>query len=177
LVFNRRFGGAFGSRLNLNLRERKGYTYGARSIFRRWREAGYFGLFADVKTETTRGSVDEMFSELRALCASRPLTRQERDEAVSGLLLGFPGQFERINGVAARLSTLPVYLRPADWYTRWPERVQLVDVDAVNRAASKHCDPQQYVVVLAGDRARVEPELKGLGLPVIHHDPQGRRLQ
>src|SRR5690606_16913329 len=99
LVYNRSFGEAFTSRLNLNLREDKGYTYGARSTFQRYKEIGYFELAASVKTDTTRASIDEMLKELSVACSSKPLTQQERDESVSGLLLGYPGRFERISSV------------------------------------------------------------------------------
>jgi len=176
LVFNREFGGAFSSRLNLNLREDKGYTYGARSLFRHWRGAAYFGLFADVHTKSTRDSVEESFKELRDVCGSRPLTKAQRDEAVSGLLLGFPGRFERVSTIAARFTTLPVFHRPGDWFSSWPDRVQAVTLDAANAVAKKYCDPAGFVVVVAGDRKQIEPELAGLGLPVAVYDAQGVRV-
>jgi zinc protease len=176
LVFNREFGGAFSSRLNLNLREDKGFTYGARSLFRRWRDAGYFGLFADVQTKTTRESVDESFKELREICSSRPMTEEQRAEAVSGLLLGFPGRFERISAVAARFSTIPVLGRERDWFSRWPDRVQGVKLEQANAVAKEFCDPTGYVVVVAGDRKQVEPALKDLGLPMRWYDAQGTPL-
>jgi zinc protease len=176
LVYNRELGGAFSSRLNLNLREDKGYTYGARSLFRRWRDAGYFGLFADVQTAATRASVDESVREVADFCRDRPLTTEQRDEAVSGLLLGFPGRFERVSTVAARFSTLPVLGRPADWFARWSARVQAVDLAAANRVARKYCAPDQYVVVIAGDRKSIEPQLEGVGQSIVHYDAQGNRL-
>ncbi len=177
MIYNRQMGGAFSSRLNLNLREDKGYTYGARSLFRRWKEAGYFGLFTDVKTETTRASVEESFKELQAFCQDRPLTQEERDDAVNGLLLGFPGRFEHVSTVAARFATLPVLQRPADWFVRWPERVRAVTLEDANRVAARSCDPKSYVVVIAGDRKKIEPELQSLGLPIIPYDAQGTRLK
>jgi zinc protease len=176
MIMSRVLGEAFTSRLNLNLREAKGYTYGASSSFRRWRDAGLFALSASVKRETTRPSVDAMLEEVRDLCGSRPITGQERDEAVGGLLLGFPGRFERGAGVADQLSALPLYARPDDWLEKWPERVKAVDVASVNQVAKGYCNPDDFVVVIAGDREIVEPTLDGLGRKIFYYDAQGTRL-
>ena len=173
LVMNRVLGGQFSSRLNLNLREDKGYTYGARSSFNRWKHAGFFSLTASVKTETTRGTLDEMFREASALCGTRPLSKNERKEAVDGLLLGFPGRFERVSSVASQLSRLPLYGRSPDWYSQWPARVSAVTLQAANAIGKKYCDPEALIVVIAGDRAKVVPTLEGLGLEVFDYDAQG----
>lgn len=176
LIFNRAFGEAFTSRLNLNLREDKGYTYGARSSFVRWEEVGYFGLFASVKAETTRASIDEMLAELGAVCGARPITDAERKQAVDGLLLGLPGRFERITDVAARFVELPLYDRPVDWFAKWPARVQAVGAAEANAIAKKYCDPKQFVIVVAGDKKSVLPTLEGLEIPIQTWDAQGRKL-
>jgi zinc protease len=173
MIYNRAFGGAFTSRLNLNLREDKGYTYGASSLFERWRDTGFYALVTNVKTDKTRPSIDQMFQELRATCGARPLTGKERGEAVEGLLLGFPGRFEYIGAVAGQLADLPVYGRPADWYAKWPSRVKSVTLAEANAVAKKYCDPSRYVVVIAGDLKKLRPALKGLGMPVVTVDAEG----
>lgn len=175
-VYNRSFGGAFMSRLNLNLREDKGYTYGAASFFKRFKRAGYFGLFADVQSDKTRASLDEMLKELRDSCKKRPLTEQERDESVSGLLLGFPGKFERMSQVAMSFASLPIFDRPIDWYNKWPQRIKDVSLSDANSVAKKYCDPEAYAVVVAGDRKANESALGELGMPLIEYDAQGQRL-
>jgi zinc protease len=173
MIFNRSWGGAFTSRVNLNLREDKGYTYGTHSAFQRYRQGGMFVMAAKVKTDTTRASLDEVFKEVRDVCGARPLTAGEREEAVGGLLLGFPGRFQTINNVAWAFSSLPMYGRPADWFERWPDRVRSVTLEAANAVAEKYCDPKAWEVVVVGDRKQVEPTLEGLGMPVIVYDPQG----
>lgn len=172
-VENRAFGGAFTSRLNLNLRESKGYTYGASSVFQRWRDAGFYALVANVKTDTTRASIDQMFKELQATCGAKPLTEKERTQAVDGLLLGFPGRFEHIGGVAGQLADLPTYGRPVDWYEKWPSRIKAVTLAQANAVAKKYCDPKSYEVVIAGDLKKLEPSLKGLGMPIIVYNTEG----
>lgn len=173
MVLNRAFGGAFTSRLNLNLREDKGYTYGARSAFYRYRQAGMFAAVAAVKTEHTRASLDETLAELAGFCAARPLTEEEVTEAVSGLLLGFPGRFERTGSVAAEVASLPIHGRGEGWLTDWPERVRAVTLAAARAAATKYCDPDRFELVVVGDRASVEPTLSGLDRPVYLYDVQG----
>ncbi len=172
-IENRAFGGAFTSRLNLNLREDKGYTYGASSAFQRWREIGFFALVANVKSDTTRPSIDEMFKELQATCGAKPLTEKERSEAVDGLLLGFPGRFEHIGGVAGQLADLPIYGRPADWFEKWPSNVKAVTLAQANDVAKKYCDPKSYIVVLAGDLKKLRPSLEGLGMPIVVYNAEG----
>jgi zinc protease len=176
MVFNRGFGEAFTSRINLNLREDKGYAYGASSSFSRFRKIGYFAISSSVKTDVTRPSIDEVFSEISALCGKRPITPAERNEAVSGLLLGFPGRFETSGGMAQQFAGIVIYQRPVDWFDTWPAAVEAVDVPAANRVANENCDPNGYSIVLAGDRATIEPTLASLNRPLVLHDRQGKRI-
>jgi predicted Zn-dependent peptidase len=176
LIFNRAFGGAFTSRINLNLREDKGYTYGARSGFQRWRDAGYFSVATSVKAETTRASIDEVVKELSQVCDARPIDKGERKEAVEGLLLGFPANFEAISDVASQFSSLPLYDRSIDWFSRWPEQVTGVTVDHAVSIASKYCDPKEFIIVVAGDRKALAPTL-GSDRPIRFYDAQGKRLE
>ncbi|NLE85639.1 MAG: insulinase family protein [Myxococcales bacterium] len=173
LVANRPIGESFTSRINLNLREEKGYTYGARSDIRRYRQAGYFGVSTNVRTDVTRASLDEIFRELGELCTKRPLTQAERDEAVSGLLLGYPATFERVDQVAMRLASVPIYDRPVDFWQTWPDRVEAVGVEEANALAQTLCDPSEYVIVIAGDHAAIEGDLAGLGREIVELDRSG----
>jgi zinc protease len=177
MVFNWSLGGSFGSRLNLNLREDKGYTYGARAGFNRWREAGFYYMAANVKTEVTKESIQEMFSELSRLTGEKPLTAEERQQAVSGLLLGLPGDWERMEAVASQFVEIPLYDRPADWFENFPEKIRDVSLDAASSTAKKYADPGDYLVVVAGDRSVLEPALKDLGLPIKLYDARGNPQQ
>jgi predicted Zn-dependent peptidase len=143
-------------------------------LFRRFRKAGLFGVFTDVRTDTTRASVDEIFGELGAVCGERPVSSQERDDAVNGLLLGYPADFESISDVARRIAMLPILSRPLDWYQRWPERVAAVTTEQANQAGRDFCDSSSYEIMLAGDREKVEPALASLGRPVVVYDAQGQ---
>lgn len=164
LVMNRQLGEAFTSRINMNLREAKGYTYGAFAQFRRYRRAGYYGVVANVKSDVTAASITEIFRELGDVCASRPLTAQERNDGVEGLLLGYPLRFERIDEVGLQVASLPIYGRPADFWQTWPDRVGAVSVEQANKAALPYCDPKKYEIVVVGDASLVKPTLVSLGL-------------
>lgn len=173
-VFNRSFGDAFTSRINLNLRESKGYTYGAGSTFQRFRNAGFFGIFSDVRADVTRPAVDEILAEVAALCGARPITPEEREASVNGLLLGYPSTFESIGLLAAQYAQLPVYGRPLDWFETWPRRIEAVTTEEAGEAARSYCDPKAFVLVVAGDKAKVAPTLDGVGFDWIEMDARGR---
>lgn len=176
LVANRTLGEAFTSRINMNLREDKGYTYGARSEFRRYREAGFFGVSTSVRTDVTRASIDEIFRELRDACDQRPITPAERDEAVSGLLLGYPATFERVDLVAMRFASVPIYDRPEDFWQTWPDRVEAVTTTDANRIAGQLCRPEDYTIVIAGDRDAIVDGLKGLEREIVEVDRSGNLI-
>lgn len=176
LVYNWQIGDAFTSRINLNLREDKGFTYGVGSDFRRYREAGYFSVSTSVRTDTTRTSIDEILTELGDVCQKRPLTEAERNDAVGGLLLGYPAQFEHIDSVAMRFATIPIYGRPLDFWQTWPDKVAAVTVAHANDSAKARCAPNGYTIVIAGDKSAIESNLTGLGRPIIELDRQGNPL-
>lgn len=163
LVMNEKFGGAFTSRINMVLREEKGYTYGAHSGFQRARSAGMFAIMANVHAEATGPSIQEIFRELGRLCAE-PFDTTEYQEAVSGLLLGYPLRFESAGDTAAQLATLPMYRRPAEFLSAWPTLVEGVTLEEARNAAKPYCDPKTFHIVVAGDEAKVVPELEKLGL-------------
>lgn len=175
-VFNRALGGAFTSRLNLNLREDKGYTYGARSSFNRWRDAGFFSLGAKVKSQTTRPSLDETFKELTDIRTGKPLTQKERDSAVNGMLLGFPGRFESMSGVAGQLSYLALLDMPLSYLTEYAQKVAAVTQKGANTAGNVYTDPKGFDVIVAGDWNALKGDLESLGLPVQFHDAQGNPI-
>lgn len=164
LVMNQKLGGSFTSRINLNLREDKGYTYGAFSTFRRFRDAGYFAILANVHTEATGPSVREIFAELSGVCDGKPLSTTEHQDAVDGLLLGYPLRFETVADVGKQLVTLPIYDRSPTFFSEWPEKVRAVTLDEAQKAALPYCDPTRYDVVVAGDPEKVVPQLRELGL-------------
>lgn len=176
-LFSRSFGGAFTSRINLNLREDKGYTYGARSAFQRWKRAGAFQITANVHSEVTRESLDELLLELQRVDEEQPISAVEYSEAVEGMLLGYPSRFEQQQSVARQLVSLPLYSRPLDWYTQWPRLLQGQSLERVREAAQQLSTAEDYVIVIAGDQPTIEGELKDWPTPITWYDPWGTPLK
>lgn len=172
-VMSQKVGESFTGRINMNLREAKGYTYGAFSQFRRYQDSGYFWVASNVKSENTGDSIKEVFQEFADLCASRPLTEEERNESVDGLLLGYPMTFDQVSSLGYRLVSLPVRGRSVDYWTTWPDEIRKVTTARTNEAAAPYCDPERYSVIVAGDKKTVVPQLEKLGIPITMLDRDG----
>lgn len=169
IVLNSLLGGAFTSRLNLNLREDKGFTYGVRSRFLLRRAGGMFRIATAVATEVTAAAVREALAEVEALVAGGP-TRAEVRGARDYLAGIFPLRMETTAQVASGIARAFVHGLPADHHARYRERVRAVKVDDVARAARRRLHPDALTVVVAGDADRVAPALESLGPVEIHQD-------
>jgi zinc protease len=176
-VMNDRLGGSFTSRINMNLREDKGYTYVAQSVFNRYHYAGYWGIFSDVISEATGASIKEIFGELGSVCSQRPFSEGERNEAVEGMLLGFVMDFAETNSVGLRLASLPLRDRPVDFWSTWPEQVASVTTARANEVAQPYCDLDQFSVVAAGDAQKLTAQLQALGLRIVAMDRDGHLVR
>ena len=164
LVLNMVLGGQFVSRINLNLREDKGYTYGARTAFDFRRARGPFALHASVQTRTTADAIREVMAELRTIRDERPATQSELDVARAALTRGYPQRFETALQIAQAVAQLAHYDLPDDSISQFVSRVAAVDSNTVTRVAASHLDPAHLLTVIVGDRDQVAPTLDGLGL-------------
>jgi predicted Zn-dependent peptidase len=163
LLLNAILGGQFVSRLNMNLREDKGYTYGVRSGFEFRRAAGPFLVQAAVQTGVTAEAVREVLTEVREIASSRPATPAELDLAKSALTRGYARSFETAGQLARGLAQLALYGLPDDTLEQFVPSVRAVDIDAVTAAAGR-LDPAKMTVAVVGDREKVEPGLGSLGI-------------
>ena len=172
-IMNAILGGQFSSRINLNLREDKGYTYGARSSFTFAKGPGPFEAGAPVKTEDTKAALVELIKELTDITGPRPATDTEVAFAKDRLIKGFPSRFESIAGGGGRrgggggglggtLAELVLYDLPSDYFTTYRDKVEAVTADDVHRVARKYLDPGRMAILIVGDRASVEPAIKSL---------------
>ena len=162
LVMNAILGGLFNSRLNLNLREDKGWTYGARSGFSLRRAPGPFVARAAVDTPVTARAFEEMLAEIRSM-VDRPPDADEMQLAKNALILSLPRQFETTSQVAAKEAERVAYGLPDDWWRSYPDRVRSVDVDEVVRVAERYLDREGLTLVAVGDGDSVRDDLAGLG--------------
>ncbi|HEY4492022.1 MAG TPA: pitrilysin family protein, partial [Acidobacteriota bacterium] len=164
IVMNRALGGKFSSRINMNLREDKGYTYGAGSGFMSTRGVGAFQVRAPVQTPNTKESIVEILKELRDVTDKRPLTEEELADTKNDMLKGFPQQFQTFSDIAARLGEIFLYDLPDDEWQRYMKKVSETTSDMTTTAAKSHIHPEALVLVVVGDRAKIEPGLRELGL-------------
>ena len=176
LVMNALLGGQFTSRVNMNLRENKGYTYGARTSFDYRRGSGPFSATAGVQTAVTKESVVEFLKELRGIRGDIPVTQTELDFAKQSIIRGFPRSFETPEQIAGRIGTLLLYGLPANYYDTYIQNVSKVSVADVQRVAQRYLDPDKMAILVVGDRAVVEKglrEIDGVGSSLTVLDVEG----
>jgi len=172
-VMNLILGGSFTSRLNLNLRERHGYTYGVHSSFALPRDAGLFGVKTSVATEDTVAALREILVELRGMQAA-PVTAAELAKAQQLVIEGLPAEAETLEGLVDGYSTLGLYGLPLETLARLPEQALAVDAAAVQRMARRVLFPERPTVIVVGDRARLEAPLRALCGPARLLDEDGQ---
>lgn len=161
-VLNTILGGSFTSRLNQNLREEHGYSYGASSRFEMRRSSGPFVAGAGVQTDKTAESLREFFVELRRI--RDPIDADELAKAKNYIALGFPSEFETIRELSGRLEELAVHELPLDYFSTYIARVQAVTAADVHEAALRYIQPDLFAVVVVGDRETIEPGIRALDL-------------
>jgi len=173
-VMNLALGGLFSSRINMNLREEHGYTYGASSQFSFRRAPGPFQVGSGVRTDVTAPAVSEIFKEIRGMLAE-PLSAAELNAAKDSLADSLPGAFETSSGAAGNYANVFVYDLGLDYYTRYAGQVRAVTAEQAFEVARKYLIPEDLVVVAVGDRAQIEPGLRALGLGAVEiRDEEGR---
>lgn len=173
IVMNAVLGGGITSRISMNLRENKGYTYGANSSFGFRKGQGPFTAGGDMQTAVTKEAVFEVMKELTDVRGGRPITQKELDYNKQSIIRRYPSAFETVNGISAQLSNLVVYGLPDSYFNDYIGKVNAVTLDDVNRMANKYLDPSKMAIVIVGDRKVVEPGLRELGYPITILDVDG----
>lgn len=161
-VLNTVLGGSFTSRLNQNLREQHGYSYGASSTFDMRSSAGPFYAAAGVQTDKTAEALSEFFKELDAM--RKPVSADELDKARNFVALLLPRTFETTQSLASSLAQMFVFNLPADYYETFTARVRAVTDADVQRAAERYIQPDKFAVVVVGDLKTIEPRIRALNL-------------
>ena len=171
-VMNSILGGVFNSRINLNLRERHGYTYGARSAFAFRRAPGPFVVSAPVRNEVTRESVEEVLNELRRI-RTGDIEDRELDDTKSYLMGVFPATVQSASDIASRLLDMELYGLPEDYFDRYRENIAAITKDDIARVARKYIDPDRALIVIVGNANQVREPLGTLGIPLHEIDVEG----
>lgn len=164
LVLNMVLGGQFVSRVNLNLREDKGYTYGAYTGFDARVGRGPFSLRASVQHEATADAIREGFREIAEIRGDRPVTTSELETARAALTRGYPRSFETATQLARAGTALALYGLPLDEVSRFVDRIASVGADDVTRVAETYLQPDRLVGVVVGPPDQINSRLNDLGL-------------
>lgn len=171
-VLNTLLGGSFTSRLNANLREKNGYSYGAGSYFSYGVGPGPFMVSSNVKTEVTGPALREALREVRGV-VEQALTQQELEKGKALLAADLVRELETSGQAAGAISEIFLYDLPLDEYRTFVSRLKALTVEEVNAAARRVLKPEQLTITLAGDLAKVEPQLKAE--PSLQSLPPGQR--
>ncbi len=175
LVMNQVLGAGASSRLFMNLREAKGYTYGAYSQFDTKRLAGNFQATAEVRTPVTGDSLKEFFYELNRIRADKA-TEKELKDAKSYLTGVFPLKAETQEGLTNMLVSQQLYDLPADYLQTYRDKVNAVTLDDVERVANKYITPEKLAIVIVGDAGEVLPQIKSYSKKVEIFDSEGKAV-
>src|SRR5687768_3776706 len=175
-VMNTILGGSFTSRLMQNLRETRGYTYGASSRFDMRRNAGPFLASAEIVAAKTDSALLEFMKELNAIRQSVPASELSR--AKRYLQLQLPGNFETTQDIAFQLVPVALYGLPLDYYNNYVQNIEAITGADVARVAQQYINPGLLAVVIVGDRKSIEPGLKAINVgPVVIRDMSGQPIR
>ena len=173
---NFNLGGTFNSRINLNLREDKGYTYGARSGFNGGQELGSFGVSAEVNKEATAASVTEVLNELERFTADG-MDEAEYDYMRSAIGQRDALQYETPGRKLGLLSNIMRYDLPLNYRTQQASILKETDRETLNSLASQLIQPDNMAIVIVGDEAVLQEELEALDIPIKHLDEDGFEIE
>jgi predicted Zn-dependent peptidase len=168
-VLNTVLGGSFTSRLNQNLRERNGYSYGAGSNFDMRSSAGPFFASSGVQTDKTVEALKEFFNELNGIRV--PIPADELERAKNYLALGFPAGFETTGSMAAQLSELVIYGLNESLFTEYVGKVKAVTAAEAQRAANQYIQPDRFAVIVVGDLSKIEAPIRAANLGPVRVVP------
>ncbi|HJP60157.1 MAG TPA: pitrilysin family protein [Gemmatimonadaceae bacterium] len=177
LALNHVFGGAVSSRLNNNLREKHGYTYGAFSGLDLRPGAGTFQMSSEVRTNATDSAIVEAISEYSRL-GSETVPAPELQGLVNNLVSGFPNAVQSVQGLSSRIQNLIIWGLPLDFYTTYRERLAAVTPEDVRRVAGSKLTPNNIIVVVAGDLSKIEAPIRARNFGTVEvWDSNGNKIR
>ena len=163
-LMNRVIGGSFTSRLNMNLREDKSWSYGVRARLSSRKGPRPMLVYAPVQTDRTIDSIKEIQREYSEYLSSRPASNEELDPIKQQIILGLNGQFETFGSLLSGVSGLVTFDRSDDYLNAVPQKYNAVTIEQVNAAAKKYLDPEVWTWFIVGDLSIIEEDIRNLGL-------------
>jgi predicted Zn-dependent peptidase len=173
-VLNTILGGQFQSRLNANIREQKGYSYGVNSNFGYGKGPGAFRAGGSIFSAKTDAALIEFMKELKGIVGEKPITDEELKGAKESLIQGLPQRFASVTAISNAITSLTVQGLPDDYYQQYAKNVSAVTKEDVLRVAKHYIDLNHLAIVIVGDRSAVEASLKATGIaPITYIDIEG----
>lgn len=166
-VMNTILGGMFQSRLNANIREEKGYSYGVSSNFGYGKGPGAFRAGGAIFSDATDKALIEFMKELKGILGDRPITDDEIKVAKDSLVQRLPQRFASVNGISDALSGLVLHNLPHDYYETFAKNIAAVTKEDLMRVAKRYIDLNHLAIVIVGDRTKIEGPLKATGIAPI----------
>ena len=163
---NEVIGGSFLSRLNMDLRESKGWAYGAFTQMPMVRETMPLYLVAPVQTDKTGASIAAAIADMKLFLTTKGIDGEERERTINNQIRSLPGSFETSNDLLGALLQIDSLRRPDDYYEKLPARYRALSAKQLDDAIRAAVRPENFIWVVVGDAAKVEPQLKDIGLPV-----------
>jgi zinc protease len=172
------FGGNFSSRINMNLREDKHWSYGVRSrLVAAKGERPYFSI-SPVQTDKTKESLVELIAEYKNIVGSKPITEAELKDEQTNATLGLPGSFETVQQLSGAYGNILQYSLPDDYYNTFTQKVLSATPDTANEIAKKYIQPGHLVWIVVGDMSKVESGIRELNIGEVHKiDADGNPVQ
>ena len=159
-------GGAFASRLNMDVRETKHWAYGVQSFLLRPKHIVPFLVYAPVQTDKTGASITAMLGDMKAFLGDDGVKQAEFERTIDGSIRELPGQFQTGSGVLSGMINNSVWERPDDYYSTLASRYRALTPAQLDAAAKAAIDPAKLTWVVIGDRKAIDPQLETLGIPI-----------
>ncbi len=177
-MMNKVLGGTFTSRLNMNLREDKHWSYGARSLLFSARGPEMFFAYAPVQTDKTKESIVEILKELNGVLKDKPITKEELDKVKKNAVLKLPGTWETNRAVLNSLQEIVSYNLPENYWNMYPNLVRKLTLEQLQKAAQRVIHPDHLIWVIVGDLAKIKDPIEQLGVaPVKIIDVEGNVVE
>jgi len=177
-AMNKVLGGTFTARLNMNLREDKHWSYGARTILIDARGPELFFAYAPVQTDKTKESIQEIMKELKGILSDKPITPEELEKIKQNEILKLPGTWETSGAILRSLQEIVTFNLPENFYDTYPNLIRGLTLNQVQKAAEKVIHPDNLIWIIVGDRSKIESSIKELGIANVQIiDVEGNPVQ
>ena len=167
-LVNAIFGGKFSSRINMNLREDKHWSYGVRAVLPAARAQRPYISISAVQTDKTKESMVELVKEYKNIAGAKPITAEELKDEQSNTTLGLPGTFETVQQLSGAYGNIIQYGLPEDYYNTFTQKALALTPESANEVAKKYILPDHLVWVVVGDMSKVEAGIRELNLGEVH---------